>query len=83
MLKNVAREAYHTSQRMHNYDFGNTAAVERIVDRSCTWGCSYQGLCTIELMGEGNPDFLRRKLYYTEDPMAYINDDEKDWREMQ
>lgn len=82
MLKNVAREAYHTSQNMHNYDFAHTAAVERVPDRRCRWDCSFQGLCTIELMGEGNPDFLRRKQFYTEDPMAYITDDEKDWRDM-
>jgi hypothetical protein len=82
MLVNVATEGYATSRRMHNYDFSNRRAVERVVDRSCTFSCSYQDLCTLELIGEGNPDFLRRKLFYQEDPMAYITDDEKDWREM-
>jgi hypothetical protein len=80
MLRNVAQEAHTTSKRMHNYNF--SGPVERVPDRRCKWDCSYPELCTIELMGEGNPDFLRRKLYYQEDPMAYINDDEKDWREM-
>lgn len=80
MLKQVAQEAYTTSQRMHSYDF-SSPGVERVPDRSCTFSCSYPDLCTLELMGGGNPDFLRRKMYYVEDPMAYITDDEKDWRD--
>jgi hypothetical protein len=82
MLRNVALAANRTSKAMHSYDFSNPDAVERVPDRRCIWDCSYTDLCTIELMGGGNPDFLRRKLFYEEDPLAYINDDEKDWREM-
>lgn len=80
MLKQVATEANVTSKRMHAYDF-SSPGVERVPDRSCGFSCSYETLCSLELMGAGNPDLLRRKLYYVEDPLAYINDDEKDWRE--
>lgn len=76
MLRQVAQEAYHTSKRMHEYPFHRPNMVERVVDRSCTYMCSYVDLCTMELMG-GNTANLRRQRYVTKDPMYYYNDDPK------
>ena len=40
MLEGMAMEAYHTSMRMHDYNFAETRAVERVIDRSCDFMCS-------------------------------------------
>lgn len=73
LLRRVATENYHTSKRMHSYDFTNTDAVERVVDRSCDFMCSYTDLCTVELLG-GNPRFLRSQNYTIGDPQDYYHD---------
>lgn len=75
MLKRVATENYATSQRMHAYDFSKPDRVERVVDRSCTFMCSYTDLCTMELLGAGNVDLMKRKLYVVGDPLDYYHDD--------
>jgi hypothetical protein len=75
MLRRVALENYHTSRKMHGYDFGNRDAVERVVDRSCSFSCSYVDLCTAELMGDNIRPIMRQN--YTEgDPLDYYNDNE-------
>lgn len=74
MLRRVALENYHTSQRMHTYNFDNRDAVERVVDRGCGFSCSYTDLCTTELMG-GNTRPLIKQNYTVGDPMDYYNDD--------
>lgn len=73
MLKRVATENYHTSQRMHTYDFTRVDRVERVVERGCAFSCSYVDLCTVELMG-GNPKPLRKQNYTIGDPMDYYQD---------
>lgn len=73
MLKRVATENYHTSKRMHDYDFDNQMAVERVASRNCTFDCSYTQLCQVELMG-GNQNYLRKQLYRIGDPQDYYND---------
>lgn len=73
MLRRVAMENLHTSKRMHGYDYTNTDAVERVVDRSCTFSCSYTDICTIELMG-GDSRYLRKQNYTIGDPMDYYED---------
>jgi hypothetical protein len=78
MLKRIASEAYHTHRRMHRYDFSNRDAVERVVERSCEWMCSYNKLCTTELFG-GNPANIRRQQFAVGDPHDYYND-ERDLR---
>lgn len=75
MLRRVALENYHTSRRMHGYDFGSRDTVERIVDRACSFSCAYTDLCTIELMG-GNTRPLSRQNYTTGDPLDYYNDND-------
>lgn len=79
MLRRVAQENHHTSKRMHSYDFENTDAVERVVDRSCEFSCSFTDLCTIELMG-GNPTFLRKHNFTIGDPMDYYEDRAGDYK---
>ena len=73
MIDRVVMGNYHTSLRMHNYDFSNPDAVERVVERSCEFSCSYVDLCTTELMG-ANMRPLIRSNYTTGDPNAYYND---------
>jgi len=76
MLKQVAREGYHTAKRMNAYDFARTEFVERVPDRSCTFMCSYVDLCTMELFG-GHTVNLRKSKYKLADPLDYYNDDPK------
>lgn len=78
MLRQVAQEAFHTSKRMHEYPFDRPNLVERVVDRSCTFMCSYVDICTMELFGDNNTQNLRKQRYRTEDPLYYYNDDPKD-----
>jgi len=73
MLRRVALENHHTSKRMHTYNFGNVDAVERVVETSCGFSCSYTDLCTVELMG-GNPRYIRKNNYTIGDPMDYYED---------
>lgn len=71
MLKEVALENYRTAKRMHTYDFSK--AVERVVDTSCKFTCSYRGPCTVELMG-GNIHPLIKQNYTLGDPLEYYED---------
>lgn len=77
MLKQVAREAYNTATRIGEYRF-DSPAVERVVDRSCTFMCSYTDLCTAELFTGATPVDLKRR-YGQGDPLDYYNDDR--WEE--
>lgn len=72
VLKKVALENYQTSLKMHGYDF-TKPGVERSVERSCSFMCSYTDLCISDLMG-GNTELLMRKNYTTGDPNDYYND---------
>lgn len=74
MLHRVAMENYHTVQRIQRYPFHKQEAVERVVDRSCTFTCSFVDLCTVELMG-GNSRAVRANNYKVKDPMAYYQDE--------
>jgi hypothetical protein len=73
MLKRVAREHYHTSKRMNEYDFSPGAPVERIIERGCEFMCSYTDICTVELLG-GNINPLVKQNYTIGDPMEYYRD---------
>lgn len=73
MLMRVVKENYHTSKRMHAYNFEDTDSVERVVDRSCTFNCSYTDLCTAQLMG-ANVRPLIKQNYIEGDPNDYYND---------
>lgn len=73
MLQRVMRENYHTAQRMNSYDFTDEAAVERVVERSCSFSCSYVELCAADIMG-GNIRPMIRQNYTVGDPNDYYND---------
>lgn len=73
MLRRVVTENFHTSLRMHSYNFEATDAVERVVDRGCTFSCSYVDLCTAELMGANTRPLIKQN-YQVGDPNAYYND---------
>lgn len=77
MLKQTAREAYHTAKRMNEYDFARTKFVERVPDRSCTFMCSYAEVCSLDLFG-GDTRNLRKERYRIADPLDYYNDDPRD-----
>lgn len=73
MIERVLQGNYTTSLRMHSYDFSNPDAVERVVDRGCTFSCSYTDICTAELMGANTRPLLRQN-YIVGDPNDYYND---------
>lgn len=73
MLDRVMGEYFHTSLRMHDYDFNNTDMVERVVSPSCKFSCSYTDICAVELMG-GNLRPLMKQNYTVGDPNDYYND---------
>lgn len=71
MLKAVAQENYHTSLRMHQYDF--TRAVERVVDNSCKFSCSYKEICALDLYGANTAPIIKRR-FKVGDPQDYYQD---------
>lgn len=73
LLRRVATENYRTAKRMNTYDFSNPDAVERVVETSCKFRCSYTDICTTQLMG-GNMMPLLRQNYRVGDPMDYYED---------
>lgn len=78
MLKRVATENYHTSKRYFAYPWDNQNAVERVVSRSCSFDCSYQDLCSIELFG-GDPRTIRKQRYEIDpDPFSYQKNSDDD-----
>lgn len=72
-LNRVRDEMFTTHDRMLDYDWNNRDAVERVVDRSCKWRCSYTNLCATELLG-GNADLIKRQQYKIGDPNDYYQD---------
>ncbi|MCA1800004.1 MAG: PD-(D/E)XK nuclease family protein [Actinobacteria bacterium] len=73
MLQRVMLENYHTARRMNSYDFSDNASVERVVERSCTFSCSYVDVCAADIMG-GNIKPLIKQNYTVGDPNDYYND---------
>lgn len=73
MLKRVAQENYHTSRRMHDYDFSKASAVERVIETSCGFSCSYKDICALDLYGANIDPILKRR-YKVGDPMQYYQD---------
>ena len=76
VISRVVGAAMRTRDRMHGYDWDDLDMVERTVDRSCAFACSYTDLCTTELFG-GNVSNVRRLQFVTGDPLEYYQD-EKD-----
>lgn len=78
MLKQVAREGYHTARRMNEYPWDKLGFIERVPDRSCDFMCSYKDLCMASLQfGEKSPGVqnMLRQRFTVGDPMEYYYDD--------
>lgn len=75
MIERVLQGTYTTSLRLHSYDFSDPDRVERVVDRSCDWSCSYVDLCNAELLGGNLKPLLKN--YKVGDPNYYYNDESK------
>lgn len=73
LIGRVLKEAARTAYRMNHYDWSDPDAVERTVGRHCEFMCSYQDLCTMELLG-GNTKPLIKQNYEVGDPMSYYHD---------
>ena len=73
MVERVVKEAYRTSNRLHNYDFSDRESVERVPDRSCSFSCSFQDICSAELIG-GNVRPVLNSGYVNGDPNDYYSD---------
>jgi hypothetical protein len=72
MINRVVRASMKTRDRMHGYDWDDVDAVERTVDRSCSW-CTFDILCSTELFG-GNTSIIRRQQFKVGDPLDYYQD---------
>ena len=73
MLDRVMAENFHTSLRMHDYNFDDTDMVERVVSPSCKFSCSFTDICAVDLLG-GNIKPLMKQNYQVGDPNDYYND---------
>jgi hypothetical protein len=73
MIDRVVKAGIHTSLRLHDYDFSDPDFVERTVERSCEFSCSYTDICTAELVG-GNIKPMIKQNYTAGDPNDYYND---------
>lgn len=73
MIERVLQGNYTTSLRMHEYDFSDPDRVERVVERGCSFSCSYTDLCTAELI-TGDISRMVRAAYIQGDPNDYYND---------
>lgn len=73
MIERVVQGNYTTSLRMHTYDFTVPDQVERVVERGCTFSCSYIDICTAELMGANITPLLKQN-YTVGDPNSYYQD---------
>lgn len=73
MIARVLAASMKTRDRMHGYDYDSTDSVERTVDMSCNFRCSYTDLCTVELLG-GDATRIRRQQFRVGDPLDYYQD---------
>lgn len=71
MIRQLVREAIHTSRRMNSYPFLKRDWVERNNGRACDW-CSYKDLCSVELFGGNVQQVL--KGFRQGDPLEYYYD---------
>lgn len=73
MIDRVVKANLHTSLRLHDYEFSDPDFVERTVERSCEFSCSYTDICSAELMGANTRPIIRSN-YNVGDPNDYYND---------
>lgn len=73
MIERVVAENFVTAQRMNSYDLSPGAPVERVIESSCRYFCSYKDLCAIDMMG-GNLRPMIKQNYIVGDPNEYYQD---------
>lgn len=73
MIARVLKGNFHTSLRMHDYNFSDPDAVERVVERSCEFSCNYTDICAAELVGANTRPIIKQN-YTVGDPNDYYND---------
>lgn len=73
MIARVVAAAMRTRDRAHDYGWEDLESVERHVDRSCSYFCSFRELCTAEMFG-GDGKRIRQQQYKVGDPMDYYRD---------
>lgn len=73
MIDRVVKANIHTSLRLHDYDFSDPDFVERTVERSCEFSCSYTDICSAELVGANIKPIVKQN-YIVGDPNDYYND---------
>lgn len=73
MIDRAVAAGMRTRDHMHGYGWDDPDSVERAVDRSCTWMCSFTDLCSTELIG-GDAASVRRRQFKVGDPMDYYHD---------
>lgn len=73
MIARAVAAGMRTRDHMHGYGWDDPDTVERAVDRSCSWMCSFPDLCTTELIG-GDAKTLRRRQFKVGDPLDYYQD---------
>lgn len=82
-VERVVKENAYVAEVMNSYPFNDSEIVGRIVDRSCSYSCSYADLCAVDLIG-GDTARMIRQNYIVGDPNDYYEDragDIKDDRE--
>lgn len=76
MIARVIAASMKTRDKMHGYEYEDTDAIERVVNRDCEHYCKYVNLCMTELEG-GNANHIRSQSFSTGDPLDYYNETEK------
>ena len=75
LLARVEKATLKSVERMHEYDFSDSDAVERDVETSCKYRCSFTELCAMELLvGRRGVKNLLRQNYRVGDPLDYYQD---------
>ena len=73
MIDRAIAAGMKTRDHLHSYHWKDRDSVERSVDRSCDWMCSFTNLCMTEYMG-GDAETLRARQFRVGDPLDYYQD---------
>lgn len=73
MIQRAIAAAMRTRDHMHGYAWDDPDSIERAVDRSCTYMCSFTNLCVVEFVG-GDSQTLRKRDFRVGDPLDYYQD---------
>lgn len=68
VMERIVREGVVTADRIERGE-----PPVRNIGRHCSWGCSYQEICMVELYG-GNTKQIIKARYHKEDPLKYYDE---------